>query len=108
MKHSDFINLVRHEYREAKIKHPLFAHYFTRYLNIKRAKREEDFMKDLNTHPPFFADNILKEELAEATTAFELGDEDHFYQELAQCCAVIFRMLDFATEKFENDRADLE
>lgn len=98
MKYDDFLEMVMTEYKGAKEKHPVFADQFTGLANMEIAKHDEDTLKSLNSRPPYSATLILKEELAEATTAYLEKDKVHCLQELAQCAAVVFRMADFVEE----------
>lgn len=98
MKYDDFLEMVMTEYKGAKEKHPVFADKFTDFVSVRFAKNNEDVLKSLNSLPPYTATRILKEEIAEATTAYLENDKSHCLQELAQCAAVIFRMADFVEE----------
>lgn len=44
---------------------------------------------------PHSVENILMEEVAEAFNVYQHGDKEHALQELAQCGAVIIRMMEF-------------
>lgn len=98
MKCDDFLEMVMTEYKGAKEKHPVFADQFTDFAIVTFAKNYEDLLKSLNSRPPYRATLILKEEIAEATTAYLEKDKARCLQELAQCAAVIFRMADFVEE----------
>lgn len=98
MKYDDFLEMVMTEYKGAKEKHPVFADQFTDFVAVAFAKHDEDMLKSLNSRPPYSATLILKEEIAEATTAYLEKDKARCLQELAQCAAVIFRMADFVEE----------
>lgn len=98
MKYDDFLEMVMTEYKGAKEKHPVFADQFTALATVAFAKTSENMLKSVNSRPPYSATLILKEEIAEATTAYLEKDKAHCLQELAQCAAVIFRMADFVEE----------
>lgn len=98
MKYDDFLEMVMTEYKGAKEKHPVFADEFCHHWRIGFAKEQEQKWKEINSHGKSRADFILKEELAEAITAYLQKDKSHCLQELAQCAAVIFRMADFVEE----------
>lgn len=98
MKCDDFLEMVMTEYKGAKEEHPVFADLFTDFPTVAFAKHYEDIVKSLNSRSPYRATLILKEEIAEATTAYLEKDKARCLQELAQCAAVIFRMADFVEE----------
>lgn len=80
------------EYGAAVNKHPKFCDKFTAYTMV-HAKHDERLAKKKNSEPPYYADRILLEEVAEARTALLQGDKEHCRQELAQCIAVCLRMM---------------
>lgn len=80
------------EYLLAVQKHPKFCDGFTN-VKIDCAVELEKLSKSINEHDPVYADEILIEEVNEARTAWLQGDKKHCRQELAQCAAVIFRMM---------------
>lgn len=98
MKYDDFLEMVMTEYKGAKEKHPVFADEFGHYWSIEYAKEQEQMWKEINSRGKSRAAFILREELAEATTAYLEKDKSRCLQELAQCAAVIFRMADFVEE----------
>ena len=58
-----------------------------------RSKARNLFTKE------WYADNVLMEEVSEAFAAYQQGDKQHALQELAQCGAVILRIM----EKIEKE-----
>ena len=54
-----------------------------------------------NSRGPQCADNILMEEVAEAFAAYQAGDKEHALQELAQCGAVILRIMETIEKEME-------
>lgn len=86
------VSLVLDEYSLACRKHPKFCDKITASSPLYWRRVEKE-MKLRNSHPPFCADNILMEEIGEALNAFLSGDKQHAKQELAQCAAVILRMM---------------
>lgn len=55
--------------------------------------------RDRNAEGPFEADCLLYEEVAEATEAWLQRDKEHCLEELAQCGAVILRMMEFVEKE---------
>ena len=86
------VSLVLDEYFLACRKHPKFCDRMTDAPPLYWRKVEKE-MKLRNSHSPFCADNILMKEIGEALNAFLIGDKQHAKQELAQCAAVILRMM---------------
>ena len=54
-----------------------------------------------NQRGPEYADNVLMEEMSEAFAAYEKGDKEHALQELAQCGAVILRIMETIEKEME-------
>lgn len=54
----------------------------------------ESRIKARNAITKEYADNILMEEIAEAFSAYQKGDKAQALQELAQCGAVILRIME--------------
>lgn len=86
------VEMALDEYVAAVNKYPKFCDKFTAYTII-HARHEERLAKKKNSEPPYYADRILLEEVAEARTAWLQGDKAHCRQELAQCIAVCLRMM---------------
>lgn len=91
---SENMQMIFDEYVAAIKKHPKFCDKFTAY-SLLHAKHDERLAKKKNSAPPYYADKILDEEIAEVKTAFLQGNLAHTKQELAQCGAVILRMMAF-------------
>lgn len=88
------IEAIAHEYWAAKEKHPKFCSAVIDPTSSKSWVEAEYRIKLRNQRGPEYADNILMEEMAEAFAAYEKGDKEHALQELAQCGAVILRIMD--------------
>ena len=87
-------------HREACAKHPKFCDGITN----KSREAVRNALADLrivNAEGPYYADRILHEEIAEALEAYQQGDKEHALQELAQCGAVILRMMQFVQDERE-------
>lgn len=90
------VNLTKisEAYNEACRKHPKFCDALTGAIQSNMALYEHR-IKMVNSKPPYYGDFILNEEIAEALNAYLKGDKEHALLELAQCGAVILRMMDF-------------
>lgn len=88
------IEAVAHEYWAAKEKHPEFCSAVIDPTSSKSWAEAEYRIKLRNQRGPECADNVLAEEMAEAFAAYEHGDKEHALQELAQCGAVILRIME--------------
>lgn len=87
-------------HREACAKHPKFCDEFTAF-DVTQAIEGEMASKLANSVGPYQADMILFEEIWEATAAYVKGDLKHAIAELAQCGAVILRMMQFVQDEME-------
>lgn len=96
-----FIAQMKIELAEAESKHPHFADGLSeRYAgNVKFNLKE---MREINAKPPCMADRILSEEVFEAIEAYQKEELVHAQQELAQCGAVILRMMEFVENEIEE------
>lgn len=88
-----FREMIEREYSAAVTKHPKFCDFFSH--DDSAWELTEINMKKGNEKGPYYADTILFEEIAESMNAYEQRDKAHCLQELAQCGAVIFRMMEF-------------
>jgi hypothetical protein len=96
---------ITEELRNAEAKHPDFCDEITG-KPPKTVKKALANLRLENDVPPFYADSILHEEICEALEAYQEGDNAHALQELAQCGAVIIRMMDFVSKEIEDENAD--
>ena len=102
---NETLKLIQDEYNAAIKKHPFFANNVfpardtyswsaSKVLEHRReALRLEKQTKNLS------ATSVLECEFLEAVEAYEVGNKDHAIQELAQCAAVIMRMIDMIKEE---------
>ena len=88
------IDAIAHEYWAAKEKHPKFCSAVIDPTSSKSWAEAEYRIKLRNQRGPEYADNILMEEVAEAFAAYQQGDKEHALLELAQCGAVILRIME--------------
>lgn len=98
-----FLIKVKEELRKEEGKHHKFCDLVTnpktdweRLEAIQKQENEE------NT-PPYYGENILLEEVAEAFNAYQQGDKKHALQELAQCGAVILRIMAKVDEEIQKE-----
>ena len=87
-------------HREACAKRPKFCNSMTNKSKDAVRKALAELRID-NSEGPYYADRILHEEIAEALEAYLDGDLKHCLQELAQCGAVILRMMQFVLDEME-------
>lgn len=97
--------LIENEFSHAVTKHPKFADLFTNqqtdWARLERTmKREND-----ENAPPYYAENILLEEVAEAMNAYQKRRLDDCLTELAQVGAVAMRCMSFVmAEKLKREK----
>lgn len=95
--------LIENEFSHAVTKHPKFADLFTNqqtdWARLERTmKREND-----ENAPPYYAENILLEEVAEAMNAYQQCRLDDCLTELAQVGAVAIRCMDYVIKKINEN-----
>ena len=92
--------MIETELRNAVERHPEFCDAMSNpAIDFQEL---EDAAKRSNSHAPYYAENILAEEIYEAMNAYRMGDKAHCIQELAQCGAVIIRMMDFVKKEMDG------
>lgn len=94
-----FLFRIIDEHKAASRKHPKFCDAVLDPDSHVSWAESESRIKARNAMAKEYADNILMEEIAEAFAAYEQGDKEHALQELAQCGAVILRIM----EKIEKE-----
>lgn len=102
-----FLNAIYEELEKAENKHPKFCDNMT-LINLETYKDMERNRKEMNSFPPYVADTILGEEIDEAMVAYLEGDNEHCLQELAQCGAVILRMMEFVQNDLVSEKRNTE
>ena len=95
MPNAKHIRMIEAEFAAACEKHPKFCDVFAAPMSWESIERS---LKTINSNPPYCASELLDEEVAEAMVAHQQGDREHCLQELAQCGAVILRMMQFVEE----------
>lgn len=96
-----FIAQMKIELAEAESKHPHFADGVSGRSRMNVSVNLE-FLREKNGKPPYMADSILSEEFFEAIEAYQKEELVHAQQELAQCGAVILRMMEFVENEIEE------
>jgi hypothetical protein len=95
--------LIENEFSHAVTKHPKFCDLFinkqTDWARLERIIKREN---DENT-PPYYAENILLEEVAEAFNAYSRGELEHSLQEFAQCGAVVMRCMFYVMKMIDKN-----
>lgn len=99
-----FLFRIIDEHKAACRKHPKFCDEvippgFDFSEDEKRWKKRND---EATTH---YACDIFNEEFYEALNAYQQGDKAHALQELAQCGAVILRLMETIENENTNDKA---
>ncbi len=89
-----FLFRIIDEHKAACRKHPEFVSSIIDQSSRVSWAETEARIKLRNSRGPQCADNILMEEVAEAFAAYQQGDKEHALQELAQCGAVILRIME--------------
>lgn len=89
-----FLFRIIDEHKAACRKHPKFCDAVLDPDSRVSWAESEYRIKLRNERGPWTADNILMEEVAEAFAAYQQGDKEHALQELAQCGAVILRIME--------------
>ena len=86
--------MIHNELKKAIEKHPDFVSSIIDPSSRVSWAESEARIKLRNIRGPQCADNILMEEVAEAFAAYQQGDKEHALLELAQCGAVILRIME--------------
>ena len=96
-----FLFKIIDEHKFACRKHPNFCDAIIDPTSSKSWADAEYRIKLRNERGPWTADNIMMEEMAEAFAAYWKGDKANALQELAQCGAVILRIMEFVSKEIE-------
>ena len=100
-----FMGIVLDELQKAEGKHPKFCDAIIDSTSSKSWAESEYRIKLRNKRGHEYADNILAEEMAEAFAAYQQGDKEHALQELAQCGAVILRIMETIEKEMKQCNA---
>jgi hypothetical protein len=89
--------MIAIELENAKRKHPVFCDRFHE-TNLETIKESLSIFREIGTDN---ASLILREEVAEAIEAYLEGRLQHCLVELAQCGAVVLRMMEFVQAEID-------
>lgn len=90
----EHFKLIEDELRHAVAKHPKFCDF------VVNPKTDWSWLEITQKHandvsaPPYYGENIILEEIAEAFNAYQHGDKQNALKEFAQCGAVILRIME--------------
>ena len=96
-----FLGMVLEELERAEEKHPHFCDIYS-LKEPQVVRKTLKHLREWNENGTFQADMILYEEVAEATEAWLQNDHEHCLKELAQCGAVIMRMMEHVQKEIDN------
>ena len=93
-----FLFRIIDEHKAACRKHPKFCDGLTPpgFDYDEEEKRWKKWNDESEQH---YGCDILSEEIAEALNAYQKGEKEHTLQELAQCGAVILRMMEVVDDE---------
>jgi hypothetical protein len=94
--------MIHKELEKAIEKHPKFCDAIIDPDSSVSWDESEFRIKARNAMTNEYADNILMEEMAEAFAAYQHGDKEHALQELAQCGAVILRIMETIEKEIDE------
>lgn len=89
-----YLVAIKEQLRKAEKKHPKFCDVLTKCPFPEQMEMTEKVYKKINSEVPWSAETILNEEIVEALNAYLHGDKYQCLVELAQCGAVILRMME--------------
>lgn len=103
MNKTELLKLVSDAYDHACEKHPFFAHkamldYCEKYSK-ELLQHQREFMNDRIKDGTVSGMDVLETEVAEAQEAYSRNDYAHCLHELAQCAAVVLRMMEKVEEE---------
>ena len=96
-----FFWMIHNELDKAEEKHPKFCDGLTP-TGFDFDQEERRWKKWNDEAEQHYGCDILSEEIAEALNSYVNGDKAHSLQELAQCGAVILRMMQFVYDEMEG------
>ena len=96
-----FREMIEREFSHAVTKHPKFCDLLVN--NLSNWNRLEHMQKVVNSEPPYYGENILLEEVAEAFNAYSQGNLEESLHEFAQCGAVVMRCMFYVIEKMDKN-----
>ena len=90
----EYKKMIETEFAKACTKHPKFCDEFIP-PGFDFSEDEKRWKKWNDEATTYYACDLFNEEFYEALNAYQQGDKKHCLQELAQCGAVILRMMEF-------------
>ncbi len=93
-----FMGMTLDELKKTESKQPVFCDDFTGAREWFIVDELERWRK-VNSGAPYHADAILNEKILEALEAYKQGDMKHCLEKLAQCGAVILRMMEYVAKE---------
>lgn len=97
-----YLVAIKEELRKAEGKHPKFCDEM-KNENCDYRFFEARF-KEYNSKGPYYALDLLQEEIYEAMVAHQYKEKEQCLEELAQCGAVILRMMQFVQDEMEETK----
>lgn len=101
---------IKEQIGYAEAKHPHFADHFKSTFwtkaDVKSHLDNERKMYEDERNKGHSFQNIIAEEIFEAIDAYDDGDFENAYHELAQCGAVICRAMEFVYQKHLKENND--
>lgn len=99
-----YLVAIKEELRKAEGKHPDFCDKMIDNEGNFYWNYAEEALKNRNArNGNIYADDVFLEEVAEAFNAYQQGDKKHAMQELAQCGAVILRIMAKVDEEIQKE-----
>lgn len=97
MANAKHIRMIEQEFMKACEKHPKFCDELIP-PGFEFSEDEERWKKWNDESTVHYACDLFNEEFYEALNAYQQGNREHCLQELAQCSAVILRMMQYVEE----------
>lgn len=106
---NEHLKVIKHELSYAEKKHPQFCDCFDSLMGSCYKEIVEKILTQVHSINDSLTEannigamQILQEEITEAMLAYAEGDLPHCLQELAQCGAVILRIMEFVKNEMEK------
>lgn len=101
---NSYLIKIKEELRKAEGKHPNFCEQMIDDEGGFSWNQAEISIKNHNAgNGNIYADDVFLEEVAEAFNAYQQGNKKHALQELAQCGAVILRVMAKVDEEIQKE-----
>lgn len=106
-----FVYKICDEYEKAKKKHPRFADMMMtpgEVLVAPRCAKDAQRANDEKRPEDITAKDVFQEEFLEALAEYANGNHNECLDKLAQCGAVILRMMDFVADERDGNKTEAE